>query len=120
MLKVGEIIQTVKGIVETKIDIVKSEVQDEFIGMMSRFILLTLIGSMSFIVLLFLSLSLAFYLSQFTKLPFMGFFLVGLIYLLIVIVLILTRDSTRFHGKIQEALRGFIFSKFKKNRNDDE
>lgn len=120
MLQIGEIIQTVKGIVEAKIDLVKSDIQDEFVGMMSRFILLTLIGSMAFIVLLFLSLSLAFYLSQFTKLPFMGFFLVGLLYLLIVVGLILTRNSKRFHSKIQETLKEFIFSRNRKNKNDDE
>ncbi len=120
MLKVGEIIQTVRGIVETKIDLVKLEIQGQFVGIMSRFILLILIGSMSLIALLFLSLSLAFYLSQFTKLPYMGFFLVALIYLLIVIVLILLRNSSVFHTNIQGTLKNFIFSGNRKNKSEDE
>lgn len=120
MLKVGEIIQTLKGIVETKIDLVKSEIQDQFVGMMAKIILYILIGVMSFIVLIFLSLALAFYISQFTKLPYMGFLLVALIYLLIVVVLFLTRKSESFHTKIQGSLRDSIFSGNTKNKNEDE
>lgn len=120
MLKVGEIIQTVKGIVETKIDLVKSEIQEQFLGVMAKILLYILIGIMSFIVLIFLSLALAFYISQFTKLPYMGFLLVALIYLLIVIALILTRKSELFHTKIQGSLKDSIFSGSNKNKNDDE
>ena len=120
MLKVGEIIQTVKGIVETKIDLVKSEIQDQFVGMMAKIILYALIAIMSFIVLIFLSLALAFYISQFTKLPYMGFLLVALIYLLIVIVLFLTRNSDLFNNKIPGSLRDSIFSSTDKNKNEDE
>lgn len=120
MLNFGEIIQTVKGIVETKVELVKSEIQDEFVGIVSRFILLTLIGAMAFIVVLFLSLSLAFYLSQFTKSPFMGFLLVGLLYLLIVVGLILSRNSNRIQTKIQDSCKEFIFSRYRKNNQIDE
>lgn len=120
MLKFGEIIQTVKGIVETKVDLVKSEIQDEFVSIVSRFILLTMIGAMGFLVLLFLSLSLAFYLSQFTKSPFMGFLLVGLMYLLVVVGLILSRNSKRGQVKIQDYCKEFIFSRYRKNKQSDE
>lgn len=120
MLKVGEIIQTVKGIVETKIDLIKSDIQDQFVGMMAKFLLYLLIGIMSFIVLIFLSLALAFYISQFTKLPYMGFLLVALFYLLVVIALFLARKSDLFNNKIPGSLRDSIFSGTNKNKNEDE
>lgn len=120
MLNFGEIIQTVKGIVEARFDLVKSEIQDEFVGIVSRFVLLTMIGAMSFIVLLFLSMSLAFYLSQFTKTPYMGFLLVALLYLLIVVGLILSRNSSRVQSKIQVTCKEFIFSRNVKNNQIDE
>ncbi len=120
MLNFGEIIQTVKGIVEAKVDLVKSEIQDEFVGIVSRFILLSMIGAMSFIVLLFLSMSLAFYLSQFTETPYMGFLLVALLYLIIVIGLILSRKSNTVQSKIQVACKEFIFSRDVKNNQIHE
>lgn len=120
MLNFGEILQTVRGIVETKVDLVKAEIQDEFVGIVSRFILLSLIGAMAFLVLLFLSLALAFYLSQFTKSPFMGFLMVALLYLLVVGGLILSRNSNSVQSKIQVTCKEFIFSRNVKNNQIDE
>lgn len=116
MLKVGEIIQTVKGIVETRIDLVKYEIQDEFLGVLARLILLVMIGAMTLLVLLFLSLSTAFYLSSITGQPFMGFLLVSLFYMLILFGLFYTRYSKRVQSKIQLALRNFIL----RNRKDSD
>ena len=91
MLKIGEIIQTVKGIVETKIDMVKLDIQDQISGILTRLIFLVMMGGSLLLVLLFFSLSLAFFLSQYFESPHMGFFLVGLLYLLVLLVLYLLR-----------------------------
>ena len=40
MLKIGEIIQTIKGLIEARIGLVKQEIQDEFVGILSRLLLL--------------------------------------------------------------------------------
>ncbi|HSF52425.1 MAG TPA: phage holin family protein [Algoriphagus sp.] len=119
MLKIGEIVQTVKGIVEARIGIVKQEIQEQFVGILSRLILLIAIGSMLLLVFLFLSLSLAFFLSQITKSPYLGFLIVALIYFLIVLVMILSRDSLSFQKKVEIALKDFIF-KIKSNREEEE
>lgn len=118
MLKVGEIIQTVRGIVETKIDLVKFEIQEEFLGVLARLILLIIIGAMTFLVLLFFSLSFAFYLSSVTGRPFMGFLLIGLLYLLLLFGLFYSRYSSGVQRKIQGGLRGFILNN--KKESDDE
>ncbi len=109
MLKIGEIVQTVKGIIEARIGIVKQEIQDEFVGVLSRLILLIVIGSMLLLVFLFLSLSLAFFLSQVTKSPYLGFLIVALIYFLVVLVMILSRDSLRLQQRVELMLKDFIF-----------
>ncbi|GAB3228056.1 phage holin family protein [Algoriphagus aestuariicola] len=121
MLKIGEIVQTVKGIIEARIGIVKQEIQDEFVGILSRLILLVLIGSMLLLVFLFLSLSLAFFLSQLTKSPYLGFLIVALLYFLVVLAMILTRDSLRIQQRVELMLKDFIFkAKLKSEQEEKE
>ncbi|RIW18535.1 phage holin family protein [Algoriphagus lacus] len=118
MLKIGEIVQTIKGIIETRIGLVKQEIQDEFVGILSRLILLIIIGSMLLLVFLFLSLSLAFFLSQVTKSPYLGFLIVALMYFLVVLVLFLSRDSLKIQEKLSAVLKDFIFQ-IKNNKEDE-
>ncbi|MBN7810048.1 phage holin family protein [Algoriphagus sp. H41] len=121
MLKIGEIVQTVKGIIEARIGIVKQEIQDEFVGILSRLILLVVIGSMLMLVFLFLSLSLAFFLSQVTKSPYMGFLIVALLYFLVVLAMIVTRDSLRTQQRVERMLKNFIFKvKLKREQEENE
>ena len=119
MLKIGEIVQTVKGIIEARIGIVKQEIQDEFVGILSRLILLIVMGSMLMLVFLFLSLSLAFFLSQITKSPYLGFLIVALIYFLVVLTMVLTRDSLRIQQRVENLLKDFIF-RIRLNREEEE
>jgi len=116
MLKVGEIVQTVKGLIETKVGLIKLEIQEEFLGIIARIILLVMIGSMLLLVLLFFSLSLAFYLSTVTGHPFMGFLIVSLIFLLVLFGLFYVRYSPAVQQKIQMGLRNFIL----RNRKDSD
>lgn len=118
MLKVTEIVQTVKSLVETRINIVKQEVQDEFLGIVSRIILLVVGGVITLLVLLFFSLSLAFYLGFLFEKPFIGFLLVGLIYLLLLLSIYLGRYSFGIQEKVQQTLGDFIFKKYKQKEDE--
>lgn len=109
MLNIGEIVQTVKSIIETRIGIIKSEIQDEFVSILSRLILLIIMGSLMLLVFLFLSLSLAFFISQVTQSPYLGFLIVALMYVLVVLILYLTRDSHSIQDTINSSLKSFIF-----------
>lgn len=121
MLKIPEIIQTIKSIIETRVSLVKQEIQDEFVGILSRIILLTVIGSMLLLVFLFLSLSMAFFLSTLTKSPYMGFLIVALFYFLIVLLMVLTRDSLQIQKRTEDLLKNFIFQiRKRKEENENE
>lgn len=121
MLRIGEIIQTIKGIVETKVEMVKLEIQDQISGILSRLVILVLMGVSLVLVLLFMSLSLAFYLSQYFESPHMGFLMVGVLYLLILVILYLIRDNDPTQDKMQKGLNGFIFrAKIFKKRKENE
>ncbi|GAA0877785.1 hypothetical protein GCM10009119_07530 [Algoriphagus jejuensis] len=124
MLKIGEIVHTVKGIIEARIGIFKQDIQDEFVVILSRLILLIVIGSMLLFAFLFLSLSLAFFLSQVTKSPYLGFLIVAMIYFLVLLALILSRDSLSIQERVENLLKNFIFkirlSKPKEKLEDEE
>ena len=113
MLNFAEILQTIKSLIETKIELVKSDIQDQLVGMLSRLILLILIGSILLVAGLFLSLSLAFYISQVTQSPYFGFLVVALGYLVVVVFLYLTRDSQGFQQQVNTSLKQFIFNSTK-------
>ncbi len=118
MLNLGEIVQTIRSIIETRIGIIKSEIQDEFVGVLSRLILLIILGALLMMVFLFLSLSLAFYISQETQSPYLGFLVVALLYLVAVLVLFLTRHSHGVQNQINATLKGFIFREKIRNENE--
>ena len=119
MVNFTEIIQTIKSLVETRIELVKSDIQDQLVGMLSRLILLSLIGSIWLVSGLFLSLSLAFYISQVTQSPYLGFLVEALCYSVIVVFLYLTKDSQGFQQKFNAFLKQFIFnSPQRKNSNE--
>lgn len=119
MLKLGEIISTVKGIVETKLELVKYEIQEEFIGIVFRILLLTFMVALGLLVLLFFSFSLAFFLSQYTKSPYMGFLLVGGLYLILLGGVYFARYSGGMQRGVESGLRRFIFSKRNKKKNNE-
>ncbi len=119
MLKIGEIVQTIKGIVETKVELMKLEIQEEFLGIVSRVLLLFFMSAVLLLVLLFFSFSLAFFLSQYTNSPYMGFLLVGLIYLAFLAFLYYSRYSKIIQNNVQDGLKVFIFNS-KKNKNKED
>ena len=119
MVNFTEIIQTIKSLVETRIELVKSDIQDQLVGILSRLILLVLIGSILLVSGLFLSLSLAFYISQVTQSPYLGFLVVALCYLVVVVFLYFTKDSQGFQQQFNAFLKKFIFnSPSRKNSNE--
>lgn len=120
MLRIGEIIQTVKGLIETRVGLAKQELQEVFVGILSRLILLIVIGCMLLFVFMFLSLSLAFFLSQITKSPYLGFLIVALIYFVVMMVMILTRDSSRIQQWVEISLKEFIFRIKVRREEEDE
>lgn len=119
MLKISQIMETVKGIIETRVGLVKQEIQKQFVEIFSRIALLILMGGLLLLVFLFLSLSLAFFLSQVTQSPYLGFLIVALIYFIVVILLYQTKDSLQIKKRIEGLLNNFIF-KMKRNKSENE
>lgn len=109
MLNVSEIMQTIKQLVEVRMQMVKNEISEQVSIFMTRILLLVLMGLVALFVLLFLSICLAFYLNEVTYSNYMGFLYVALIYIVLLIVLYIMRNSGRLSDSAQDSLKAFIF-----------
>lgn len=120
MVNISEISQTIRRLVETRVNLIKEEIQDQVMGVVTRVLLLVIIGGLMLLVLLFFSLALAFFLSSLLESAYIGFLLVGLIYLLLVAGLYWLRYSPSIRREIQGGMSNFIFDNPKKKKEDEE
>ncbi|MCS5490805.1 MULTISPECIES: phage holin family protein [Algoriphagus] len=120
MVNISEISQTIRKLVETRINLIKEEIQDQVMGVVTRVLLLVIIGGLMLLVLLFFSLALAFFLSSVFESTYSGFLLVGLFYLLLVVGLYWLRYSPSIRKEIQGGMSNFIFDNSKKEEDGEE
>ncbi|WP_373496668.1 phage holin family protein [Aquiflexum sp.] len=113
MFNVSEIIQTIKQLIEVRINIIKEEVSDYFSAIFTRIFLLVLMAAASMMVLLFASISLAFYLSELLYSTYKGFLYVSVIYLLIFVLLYFIKESRIITNPTQRFLKKFVLGKRK-------
>ncbi|MCH7403314.1 phage holin family protein [Belliella kenyensis] len=109
MLNVSEIVQTIKQLIEVRIQMVKSQLEDSFSEIISRVFILILMGLASLMILLFASISLAFYLGEILYSNYQGFLYVSLIYLVIFVILFLIRESDGIITSFRQFFRRFLF-----------
>ena len=119
MLNVSEIIQTIKQLIEVRVQLVKDEINEQISTVMARFFLLMVMGTVSVLVLFFASFSFAFYLSDLMRSPFKGFLYVSLIYVLILVLLYFLKDSKTLVKGFQEVFKAFVFRAKKKTENEE-
>lgn len=115
MLNISEIIQTVKQLVEVRIQLIQDEISEQLSSVLTRIFLLLLMATFSVMILLFASFSLAFYLSELMYSTYKGFLYVALIYLLVFVLIYFLKDSKSLVDSFQKFLKNFIFRKRKEN-----
>ena len=120
MVNISEISQTIRKLVETRINLIKEEIQDQVLGVVTRVFLLIINGGLMLLVLFFFSLALAFFLSCLLESTYSGFLLVGLFYLLLVAGLYWLRYSPSLRREIQNGMSNFIFDNSKKEEDGEE
>lgn len=115
MLNISEIIQTIKQLVEVRIQLIQDEISEQLSSVLARIFLLLLMATISVMILLFASFSLAFYLSELMYSTYKGFLYVALIYLLVFVFIYFLKDAKSLLDSFQKFLRNFIFRKRKEN-----
>lgn len=108
-MNLSEIIETIKKLVEIRIKIAINKLADDLSTIVTRVVVLVLMLMVSLLVLLFLSVALAFFLGQQMNSVYLGFLTVGVGYVLILLILYLSRNSQSLQQMLKSRLTRFIF-----------
>jgi uncharacterized membrane protein YqjE len=91
--KLDSIVDHISGYVETRVALVKMEIREEIAGILSRTLMIIVMMLIAFLFLLFISVGTAWYLNTRLGDDFIGFFLVGGFYALLLILMFAFRKS---------------------------
>lgn len=109
MLNISEIIQTVRQLIDVRIQMIKEEINQQLAAVLARIFLLFFIGLVLLLILIFASFTLAYLISEWARTPYMGFLVVSLLYVLVLVGLYMMRNSKRLIGGIHFILTQFLF-----------
>jgi hypothetical protein len=110
LLGVNALIDNLKGYVETKIELLKIEVQEKLTTLITLFLVLFCVAIFGVLAFFFLNIALALYLNQILDSAFLGFVILGSFYLLILIVLVFSTIKGTIHKLVSKGVKS-IFSK---------
>ncbi|WP_458333884.1 phage holin family protein [Peijinzhouia sedimentorum] len=91
--KLDKLVENLLGFLETRIALFKIEAKEELVKGTSRFLLFTFFLFFFSLTVIFASITLSLYLNEVFSSSFLGFGVVTIIYLLIFIILIMTRNA---------------------------
>lgn len=91
--KLDKLVENLLGFLETRIALFKIEAKEELVKGTSRFLLFTFFLFFFSLTVIFASITLSLYLNEVFSSSFLGFGIVTIIYLLIFIILIMTRNA---------------------------
>ncbi|HSI76176.1 MAG TPA: phage holin family protein [Lunatimonas sp.] len=109
MMNISEILDTVKKLIELRIKIAINKITDDISTAVTRVVVLIMMVMAGVFVLLFASISLGFYLGTLFESVYLGFLSVGGIYLLLLLILFLIRNTLTFQTSLKTSLTKFIF-----------
>jgi hypothetical protein len=92
ILNLENLIAHLSRFIELKLEIYELKVKEQLVGILSSFATLALIISFGMLMLFFSSLALGFFLNDVFESSFLGFVIIGLIYLLICILLVVFKN----------------------------
>jgi general stress protein CsbA len=109
MLNISEIIQTVRQLIDVRIQMIKEEINQQLATVLARVFLLFFIGLVILLIMIFASFTLAYLISEWARTPYMGFLVVSLLYVLLLIGLYMMRNSKKLIGAFHFILNQFLF-----------
>lgn len=104
-LKLDGLLDSVKGYIETRIQLFKLEMQEKAANVITSAIFIGLLIFCGLMMLMFLSLALGNYLNEVFGNSYMGFCALGLFYLIMVILLASNVSRGVLHRKVQKSIK---------------
>jgi uncharacterized membrane protein YqjE len=93
LFKLENVLQSVTGYVETRVELFKLEIRTDVAKAISRAMALLFLSFLAFLFLLFLSIGLAFFMNSIFESQHIGFFILAVVYGVLFLVFYLTRKS---------------------------
>lgn len=93
ILNLDKLVNNISKFIELKLELYELKFKEQLVVIISSFATLALIISFGLFMMFFASLALSFYLNGVFESGFLGFVIVGLIYLLICIILVVFKDK---------------------------
>ena len=116
LLGFGSIVENFKGLVDTKIKILKLEIKDELANAMSKILIGVVLINLLFFALLLLSIALSIYLGEILNNYYLGFIGTGGIYIVLFIFLLVFKEKLGLKEAIEKELNRVLDS----NKRDKE
>jgi uncharacterized membrane protein YqjE len=102
-LKVDFLLESISNYIETRVNLIKKEIQDEIARQISKVIIFFLVMALILIAIIFISTGLAFLIGELIENMYAGFMIVGGFYLFISIIIWLSRRSVS--KKVENTLK---------------
>lgn len=109
MMNLSEILETVKKLIELRIKIAFNKISNDISTIVTRVVVLIMMVLAGMFVMLFGSISLAFYFGELLDSIYLGFLCVGGIYLFLLLILYLIRNTLSFQARLKSGLTKYIF-----------
>ena len=109
------LISNLMGYLDTRIDLVKLEVQMKLKSGLVKLLHAILLGFAAFMALIFLNIFIALVLNDLLDSQFWGFGIVTLFYIVLLVILIMGMDKKAFQGIADKAFDNTIYKQDKRN-----
>ena len=107
LLKIDQLIEHFSGYIEDKIALVKLEAREEIAHVITKATISLVLFSLFTLALLFMSIVLALYVGELLDKYYIGFGIVGLIYVLLFLILFLLRNHNALNRIVGKKINGW-------------
>lgn len=98
MFGLDGVLENAQGYMDSKIQLVKLEIQDKLTKVITLLLLMISVLFLSMMTLTFLSMALAYFFNSLLNSSYLGFIIMGFLYFALIIIIVLSKNS--IHKKI--------------------
>ena len=114
--KSNNLIENLMGYIDTRIDIIRLEIQEKLKAVFVNLIHVVLLGIIAFMCVIFVSIFLGLLLNELLDSSFWGFGIVALFYIILLVVLIVGLDKKVFEDVADKAFDNTIYKSDKREK----
>lgn len=113
-LNIESIVDNFTGLVEKKVELFKIEFKEDAAKAGARIVVISILALSLFMAVLFISIGISFVIGKFLNNEMLGFFIIGLFYLILVILFLFLKDFLNINKSLEKFILE-ILNKDEKN-----